>query len=178
MGLGLVCALPDRSSVTNRFELKPLCRLFHRVQRRTRARLRVSQPPRRPHSPSPVSDILTLASSDRRVQQPTRVITREIEATHRLCRRIVVTCDDCIAIKANQVVVLRVHRRSVTPLLAVDAAKCGRRILKCAGRHRHSKSNHARHAGPMPAMATAMSAVAAVSASRCIAPLVRPTIHE
>jgi hypothetical protein len=31
-----------------------------------------------------------------------------------------VTCDDCIAIKADEVVVLRVHRRSATPLLAVD----------------------------------------------------------
>jgi hypothetical protein len=80
-----------------------------------------------------------------------------------------VICDDCIAIKADEVVVLRVHRRSANPLLAVDAAKCGRRALKCAGRHRHSKSNNATHAGPMPAMATAMTAVAAFSASRCIA---------
>ena len=46
------------------------------------------------------------------------------------------------------------------------AAKCGRR----AGRHLHSKSNNATHAGPMPAMATSMTAEAAVSASSCIAP--------
>jgi hypothetical protein len=45
---------------------------------------------------------------------------REVEATHRLRRRIVVTRGDCIAIKADEVVVLRVHRRSATPLLAVD----------------------------------------------------------
>jgi K+ potassium transporter len=76
-----------------------------------------STAPRRPHSSIPVSDILTIASSDRLVQQSNGVITREVEATHRLRRGIIVTSDDCIAIEADEVFVLRVHRRSATLFL-------------------------------------------------------------
>jgi hypothetical protein len=42
--------------------------------------------------------------------------------------------------------------------------------LKGAGRHHHSNSNSATHAGPTPAMAIVMTAVAAFSALRCITP--------
>ena len=60
----------------------------------------------------PVSDVLTIASSVRLVQQSNSVITREVEATHRLRCGIIVTSDDCIAIETDEVFVLRVHRRS------------------------------------------------------------------
>jgi hypothetical protein len=157
-------------------------------------RLRRSTAPLRPHSSIPVSNILTLTSSDRLVQQSNGVITREVKATHRLRRRSIVTCDDCIAIKADEVFVLWVHRRSATPLLPSRFRSRRHRsvlrsprplsmgganiddLLKRPGRDHHSKSNNATDAGPMLAMATAMTAVAVLSASRCIAPC--PTLHE
>jgi hypothetical protein len=42
------------------------------------------------------------------------------------------------------------------------------RTLKGTVRHHHSKSSSATQAGPTPAMATVMTAVAAFSALRCI----------
>ena len=47
-----------------------------------------------PFSGLPVADVLTFRSGDRLVQQPNGVIVREIEATHRLRRGIIVTGDD------------------------------------------------------------------------------------
>jgi|SRR6478672_71734 len=64
----------------------------------------------RPHSSAPIADILTIASCDGLVQQPNGIITSEVEATHRLRRRSIVTSDDCIAIKTDVILVL-VHRR-------------------------------------------------------------------
>ncbi len=64
----------------------------------------------RPHSSIPMADILTIASCDGLVQQPNGIITVEVEATHRLGRRSIVTSDDCIAIKTDVILVL-VHRR-------------------------------------------------------------------
>jgi hypothetical protein len=136
---------------------------------------------------------LTIASSDRLIQQSNGVITREVEATHRLRRGIIVTSDDCIAIETDEVFVLRVHRRSANPFLqsmfldrahhprgaqtdtqvscvAVGRPQASDDSLKGAGRHHHSKSNSATQAGPTPAMATVMTAVAAFSALRRIAP--------
>jgi hypothetical protein len=81
---------------------------------------------------------LTIASGDLLVQQPNGIITREVEATHRLRRGIVVTSDDCIAIETFAII--------------------------------HSKSNSATHAGPTPAMATVITAVAAFSAVGRIVP--------
>ena len=115
--------LSDRSSITSRFKLKPLCRLFHRISSvDQRASARKSTALRRPRSSIPVSNILTLTSSDRLVQQSNGVITREVEATHRLRRRSIVTCDDCIAIKADEVFGLWIHRRSALLSSPVDVS--------------------------------------------------------
>src|SRR4029077_7641580 len=100
----------------------------------------------------PVADILTLTSCDGLVQQTNGIITREVEATHRHRRRIIVTRDDCIAIETDAILVL-VHRSSFL-----------------SGRLIHSKSNNATQTGPTPAMANVITAVAAFSASRRIFP--------
>jgi hypothetical protein len=60
----------------------------------------------------PVSDVLTLTSCNRLVKQPNDVIAREVEVTHRLRRRIVVTRNDRVAIETDEVFMLRAHRRS------------------------------------------------------------------
>ena len=75
------------------------------------------------------------------------IITREVEATHCLRRRIIVTSGNCIAIETDAIRVL-LHR-NFTPII-------------------HSKSNNATQAGPKPAMATVITAVVAFSASRRI----------
>jgi predicted site-specific integrase-resolvase len=59
--------------------------------------------------PPPVTYILAIASCDGLIQQPNGIITREVEATHRLRRRIIVTGHDCIAIETDAILVL-VHR--------------------------------------------------------------------
>ena len=101
----------------------------------------------RPHSSIPIADILTIASCDGLVQQPNGIITSEVEATHRLRRRSIVTSDDCIAIKTDVILVLC---SSQVPLPSVPPSF-------------HSKSNNATQAGPTPAMATVIRAVAAFS---------------
>ena len=53
----------------------------------------------------PIADVLTLTFGNRLVKQPDDVITREVEATHRLRRRAIVTGNDCIAIEMNEVFV-------------------------------------------------------------------------
>ena len=73
-------------------------------------RLQSPTPLWRPHSSIPIADILTIASCDGLVQQPNGIITSEVEATHHLRRRRIVTSDDCIAIKTDVILVL-VHRR-------------------------------------------------------------------
>jgi hypothetical protein len=145
-GSGRVTAVPIRSSITRRFKRKPLCRLFACVQR-LGARLRVINGAPATSFLIPVSDILTIASSDRLVQQSNGVITREVEATHSLRRGIIVTSDDCIAIETDEVFVLRVHRRSATPFLPsmfVGRPQASDDSLKGAGRHHPAKAT-ARH---------------------------------
>jgi hypothetical protein len=61
--------------------------------------------------PLPVAYILTIASCDGLVQQPNGIITREVEATHCLRRRIIVTSGNCIAVETDAILVL-VHRSS------------------------------------------------------------------
>ena len=58
----------------------------------------------------PVADVLTLTSGNRLVKQPNGIITREVEVTHRLRRRGVVTGNDCIAIETNEVFFFWAHR--------------------------------------------------------------------
>ena len=70
----------------------------------------IATPLWRRYSSIPIADILTIASCDGLVQQPNGIITSEVEATHRLRRRSIVTSDDCIAIKTDVILVL-VHRR-------------------------------------------------------------------
>jgi hypothetical protein len=70
----------------------------------------------------PVADILTIASCDGLVQQTNSIITREVEATHRHRRRIIVTRDDCIAIETDAILVL-VHRSSTSFPAASFTAK-------------------------------------------------------
>src|SRR6476660_992721 len=72
-------------------------------------RLQSPTPLWRPHSSIPIADILTIASCDGLVQQPNGIITIEVEATHRLRRRSILTSDDCIAIKTD-VILFLVHR--------------------------------------------------------------------
>ena len=76
----------------------------------------------RPHSSIPIADILTIASCDGLVQQPNGIITREVKATHRHRRRIIVTRDDCIAIETDAILVL-VHRSSTSFPAASFTAK-------------------------------------------------------
>jgi hypothetical protein len=109
-------------------------------------RLQSPTPLWRPHLSIPIADILTIASCDGLVQQPNGIIMSEVKATHRLRRRSIVTSDDFIAIKTDVILVL-VHRRF--------------RFLPC--RHHFSKSNNGTQAGPTPAMATVIRAVAAFS---------------
>jgi hypothetical protein len=51
----------------------------------------------------PVAEVLPLASGDSLVKQPNDVIAGEVEVTPRLCRGLVVTGDDCVAIETDEV---------------------------------------------------------------------------
>jgi hypothetical protein len=84
----------------------------------------------------PVADVLTLASGDRLVKQPNGIIAREVEATHRLRRGIVVTGDDCIAIEADHVFILWVHRQFSSWFFIVPSRTRCRSEISWRGRDR------------------------------------------